>query len=132
MASTNGHGAGNVFPIDSKPIDQDERDCVVVVGSGAGGGTIANQLCQQGIRTVVLEAGPHLTGRDYVNDEWEAFNQMAWLDPRTTSGSFRITKDFPNLPAWTVKAVEPEEKAEQFARVPRVLDHQHDRTASRR
>jgi choline dehydrogenase-like flavoprotein len=30
---------------------------------------------------------------------------MAWLDPRTTSGSFRITKDFPNLPAWTVKAV---------------------------
>jgi choline dehydrogenase-like flavoprotein len=105
MASTNGHGAGNAFPIDSKPIAQDERDCVVVVGSGAGGGTIANQLCQQGIRTVVLEAGPHLTGRDYVNDEWESFNQMAWLDPRTTSGSFRITKDFPNLPAWTVKAV---------------------------
>src|SRR5256885_714037 len=87
------------------PLDQDERDCVVVVGSGAGGGTIANQLCQQGIRTVVLEAGPHLTGRDYVNDEWEAFNQMAWLDPRTTSGSFRVARDFPNLPAWTVKAV---------------------------
>lgn len=105
MAATNGHGSGNVFPIDSKPIAADERDCVVVVGSGAGGGTIAGQLCQQGVRTVVLEAGPHLTGRDYVNDEWEAFNQMAWLDPRTTSGSFRITKDFPNLPAWTVKAV---------------------------
>jgi choline dehydrogenase-like flavoprotein len=104
MAAADGY-AGNVFPIDSTPIAQDERDCVVVVGSGAGGGTIANQLCQQGIRTVVLEAGPHLNGRDYVNDEWEAFNQMAWLDPRTTSGSYRITKDFPNLPAWTVKAV---------------------------
>ena len=34
-----------------------------------------------------------------------AFQQMAWLDMRTTSGSYRITKDFPNLPAWIVKAV---------------------------
>ena len=32
---------------------------VVIVGSGAGGGTLANELCQQGIKTVVLEAGPH-------------------------------------------------------------------------
>jgi choline dehydrogenase-like flavoprotein len=30
---------------------------------------------------------------------------MAWLDPRTTSGSWRVARDFPNLPAWTVKAV---------------------------
>ena len=97
--------SGNVFPIESHPVDHDERDCVVVVGSGAGGGTIANQLCRQGLRTIVLEAGPHLTADDYVNDEWEAFNQMAWLDMRTTSGSYRITKDFPNLPAWTCKAV---------------------------
>ena len=97
--------SGNVFRIESRAVDHDEDDCVVVVGSGAGGGTIANRLCQQGLRTVVLEAGPHLTADDYVNDEWEAFNQMAWLDMRTTSGSYRITRDFPNLPAWTVKAV---------------------------
>lgn len=54
---------------------------------------------------VLLEAGPFLTNSDYVNNEWEAFNQMAWLDPRTTSGSWRIARDFPNLPAWIVKAV---------------------------
>ena len=30
---------------------------------------------------------------------------MAWLDERTTSGSWRVAKDFPNLPAWTCKAV---------------------------
>jgi choline dehydrogenase-like flavoprotein len=30
---------------------------------------------------------------------------MAWLDQRTTSGSWRVARDFPNLPAWTVKAV---------------------------
>ena len=78
---------------------------MVVIGSGAGGGTLANELCQQGVKVVVLEAGPHLTADDYVQDEWPAFNQMAWLDARTTSGSWRVAKDFPNLPAWTVKAV---------------------------
>ncbi|MFC4943708.1 GMC family oxidoreductase [Pseudonocardia sp. GCM10023141] len=83
----------------------DDDDVVVIVGSGAGGGTLANELCQQGIKVVVLEAGPHLTGADYLNDEWEAFGQMAWTDPRTTSGSWRVAKDFPNLPAWIVKAV---------------------------
>ena len=97
-AEGNGHAAGAQFA-------QDDDGVVVVVGSGAGGGTLANELCQAGVRTVVLEAGPHLTADDYVNDEWPAFNQMAWLDPRTTSGSWRVAKDFPNLPAWTVKAV---------------------------
>ena len=34
-------------------------DCdVCVVGSGAGGGTVAGELTAKGIRTVVLEAGP--------------------------------------------------------------------------
>jgi len=85
-------------------IALDEK-AVVIVGSGAGGGTLAYELTKRGIPVVVLEAGPHLTNDDYKNDEWEAFNQMAWLDPRTTSGSWRIARDFPNLPAWIVKAV---------------------------
>ena len=87
-----------------KPISQDD-DVVVVVGSGAGGGTIAHELTAKGIPVVVLEAGPYLRNEDYENNEWQAFNQMAWLDARTTSGSWRIAKDFPNLPAWIVKAV---------------------------
>ncbi len=82
-----------------------EDDAVVIIGSGAGGGTLAYELTARGIPVVVLEAGPYLRNEDYVNDEWEAFNQMAWLDPRTTSGSYRIARDFPNLPAWIVKAV---------------------------
>ncbi|GAY08065.1 GMC family oxidoreductase [Pseudonocardia sp. N23] len=86
-------------------FDYDDSDVVVVVGSGAGGGTVANELCRRGIKVVVLEAGPHLTGEDYHQDEWQAFGQMAWTDPRTTSGSWRVAKDFPNLPAWIVKAV---------------------------
>ncbi|GAB3051572.1 GMC family oxidoreductase [Sediminivirga luteola] len=84
--------------------DQNE-ETVVIIGSGAGGGTLAYELTAKGIPVVVLEAGPYLRNEDYVNNEWEAFNQMAWLDPRTTSGSWRIARDFPNLPAWIVKAV---------------------------
>lgn len=80
-------------------------ETVVIIGSGAGGGTLAYELTKQGIECVVLEAGPYLQGEDYMNLEWEAFHQMAWTDIRTTSGSWRVAKDFPNLPAWIVKAV---------------------------
>ena len=78
---------------------------VVIIGSGAGGGTMAHELTAQGVDCVLLEAGPHLTADDYENDEWAAFNQMAWLDERTASGSWRVATDFPGLPAWIVKAV---------------------------
>ncbi len=98
-ASTNGNQATH-----GKPIGHDDP-VVVVIGSGAGGGTTAHELTTRGVKVVCLEAGPYLRNEDYVNDEWEAFNQMAWLDMRTTSGSWRISRDFPNLPAWVVKAV---------------------------
>ncbi|WP_288026802.1 NAD(P)-binding protein, partial [Arthrobacter sp.] len=90
---------------ESAHFELDDDSVVVIVGSGAGGGTLAAELTRQGAKVVVLEAGPLLRNSDYVNDEWPAFNQMAWLDPRTTSGSWRIAKDFPNLPTWLVKAV---------------------------
>jgi hypothetical protein len=78
---------------------------VVIIGSGAVGGTLANELCQKGINVVLLEAGKHHTRDDFINDEWPAFSQLAWLDKRTTSGSWRIAQDFPNLPAWICKTV---------------------------
>ncbi|MBG6216931.1 choline dehydrogenase-like flavoprotein [Arthrobacter sp. CAN_A6] len=89
----------------SAHFDQDDADVVVIIGSGAGGGTLAHELTTRGVKVVVLEAGGHIRNEEYVNNEWEAFNQMAWLDPRTTSGSWRVARDFPNLPAWLVKAV---------------------------
>ena len=85
-------------------IAQDEA-AVVIIGSGAGGGTLAYELTKAGIACVVLEAGPFLKNEDYENNEWGAFKQMAWLDARTTSGTWRVAKDFPGLPAWLVKAV---------------------------
>ena len=80
-------------------------DTVVVIGSGAGGGTLANELCQKGISVVLLEAGARQSIESFVNDEWDSFGQLAWLDKRTTSGSWRVARDFAGLPAWICKTV---------------------------
>ena len=87
------------------PYDLNDDSVVVIIGSGAGGGTLANELAQKGIDVVVLEAGARIEYEDFINDEWESFSQLAWLDNRTTGGGWRVSKDFPNLPAWIVKAV---------------------------
>jgi choline dehydrogenase-like flavoprotein len=86
-------------------IDQNDEGAVVIIGSGAGGGTLANELCQKGIKVVVLEAGARQSPASFINDEWKSFSQLAWLDPRTTSGTWRVAKDFSGLPAWICKTV---------------------------
>ena len=85
--------------------DLTDDSVVVVIGSGAGGGTLANELCQKGISVVLLEAGARQSIESFVNDEWDSFGQLAWLDKRTTSGSWRVAKDFAGLPAWICKTV---------------------------
>jgi choline dehydrogenase-like flavoprotein len=87
------------------PFDLNNDGVVVIIGSGAGGGTLGTDLALGGVDTVILEAGPRVEMEDFVNDEWASFSQLAWLDDRTTSGSWRVAKDFAGLPAWIVKAV---------------------------
>ncbi|MDY8107827.1 GMC family oxidoreductase [Fulvimarina sp. 2208YS6-2-32] len=87
------------------PYDHNDSSVVVVVGSGAGGGTLGAELAMKGIDVVILEAGSRHETWDFINDEWDSFNQLAWKDKRMTSGDWRVSKDFPNLPAWIVKAV---------------------------
>lgn len=87
------------------PFDRNDDSVVVIIGTGAGGGVLANELAQKGISVVSLEAGGRYLPQDYVNDEWESFGQLAWTDPRTTSGDWRVARDFSGLPAWIVKAV---------------------------
>jgi choline dehydrogenase-like flavoprotein len=86
-------------------FDLNDDSVVVVIGSGAGGGTLATDLALKGIKVVCLEAGKRHETEDFLNDEWASFVQLAWTDMRTTSGSWRVAKDFANLPAWIVKSV---------------------------
>jgi len=86
-------------------FDLNDDSVVVIVGSGAGGGVLANELAQKGVKVVSIEAGGRYLPEDYLNDEWASFQQLAWTDMRTTSGDWRVARDFPNLPTWIVKAV---------------------------
>ncbi|WP_420345460.1 GMC family oxidoreductase [Pelagibius sp.] len=89
----------------AKTFDLNDDSVVVVIGSGAGGGTLGTELALKGIRTVILEAGGRHEIDDFENDEWGMFGKISWLDARTTSGDWRVARDFPGLPAWIVKAV---------------------------
>jgi choline dehydrogenase-like flavoprotein len=86
-------------------FDLNDDSVVVIVGSGAGGGVLANELAQKGVKVVSIEAGGRYLPEDYINDEWASFQQLAWTDMRTTSGDWRVARDFANLPTWIVKAV---------------------------
>ena len=84
----------------AKTYDLNDGSVVVIIGSGAGGGTLANELAQQGIDVVCLEAGPRLTMNDIVNDNATMFGRLSWLDKRIGSGDLNA-----GLPLWVCKTV---------------------------
>ena len=84
----------------AKTFDLKDNSVVVVVGSGAGGGTLANELAQKGVDVVCLEAGPRLTLSDIVNDNDTMFGRLTWLDKRIGTGELN-----PSLPLWVCKTV---------------------------
>ena len=83
----------------AKTFDRNEP-VVVVIGSGAGGGTLANELAQRGIDVVCLEAGSRLQMGDIVNDNNTMFGKLSWLDKRIGTGDLN-----PTLPLWVCKTV---------------------------
>jgi choline dehydrogenase-like flavoprotein len=71
---------------------------ILIIGSGAGGGTAGNELAQKGICTLILEAGPRTEREQHVDDERQAFAQLTWLDNeplRDPGRSSRILLTFP-------------------------------------
>jgi len=52
-------------------FDLNDDGVVVIVGSGAGGGTLGNELAQKGIKVVILEAGARNEIQDFINNETE-------------------------------------------------------------
>jgi choline dehydrogenase-like flavoprotein len=86
--------------------DLSDNGVVAIIGSGAGGGTLANEMAQKGVnKIVILEAGKHFTAADFVNDEFASFSQLAWLDKRQTAGAWSVARTAPGFPAWHCKGV---------------------------
>ena len=84
----------------SKTFELKDDSVVVVIGSGAGGGTLSNELTQRGASVVCLEAGPRLTLTDIVNDNATMFGRLSWLDKRIGTGDLNA-----GLPLWVCKTV---------------------------
>ena len=80
-------------------FDLNDDSVVVIIGSGAGGGTLGNELAQKGVKVVCLEAGRRLGLQD-IDNSGDMFAKISWLDPREGSGDLD-----PNLPAWICKTV---------------------------
>ncbi len=87
------------------PIDLKDDTAVVIIGSGAGGGTLAHELTRRGIKVVLLEAGKRQSTETFSQIPGEAFVQLTWLDARTQSGTWAVARDFPTLPVWHCKTV---------------------------
>jgi choline dehydrogenase-like flavoprotein len=86
-------------------IAHDDAGAVVIIGSGAGGGTLAHELTRRGIKVVLIEAGARQSLASFSQVPGEAFGQLTWLEPRTVSGSWTVAQDYPTLPSWTCKTV---------------------------
>ncbi len=56
--------------------DLEETADVVVVGSGAGGGTIAAELAEAGFRVIVVEEGGYFTSRDFKYEPVEMIKKL--------------------------------------------------------
>ena len=77
----------------SRRYELSDDSVVVVIGSGAGGGTLANELAQKGVGVVCLEAGSRMTLADVENDPALMNERMGWNDPRE------------GIPVWLCKTV---------------------------
>ena len=84
----------------SRQYGLDDDSVVVVIGSGAGGGTVAHELSRRGVDVVCLEAGARLGLKDIINDEAAMFPRFTWLDERIGEGD--LPRDFP---VWGCKTV---------------------------
>ena len=65
---------------------QNEEVDFVIVGTGAGGGTLAARLAELGFSVIAFDAGPYFRPLDdFASDETEQ-NKLYWLDKRIMAG----------------------------------------------
>ena len=117
---------------------------IVIVGSGAGGATVASRLAkltEKGIRIAVLEAGPHYPKEFHTQREMEMFdifkNQGAWpTKDGTITASFGkamggstlmytgVTFKLPDhvCEEWGVDGITPEDLKPRFERLEKEIN----------
>jgi choline dehydrogenase-like flavoprotein len=66
--------------------DDDEVD-FAIVGTGAGGGTLACKLAEAGFRVVAFDAGPFWRPLEEFASDEEAQQKLYWTDQRVTGGT---------------------------------------------
>jgi choline dehydrogenase-like flavoprotein len=75
---------GGWVPMHEYP--KDEEVDFVIIGTGAGGGTLAARLAEHGFSAIALEAGSYFRPLDdFASDETEQ-NKLYWLDRRICEG----------------------------------------------
>ena len=89
----------------SVTFERGDDSVVVVVGSGAGGGTLANELSSKGIDVVLLEAGPRIPESEFENDEYAMSDKLGWNDPRACTGDSFVAREFAENPVSMCKGV---------------------------
>jgi len=82
----------------ARTYDRNDDSVVVVIGSGAGGGTVSRELAASGIDVVCLEAGGPTA--DVVTNGSVMFPRLTWLDRRIGTGDLP-----PDFPIWSGKGV---------------------------
>jgi choline dehydrogenase-like flavoprotein len=94
------------------PFEPDDDSVVVVIGSGAGGGTLSNELAQKGIDVVCLEAGKRLRFEDIENDPGLMNARMGWNDERIGAAVWLCKTVGGTTMRWT--AITPRWQAHEF------------------
>jgi choline dehydrogenase-like flavoprotein len=82
----------------ARRFGQRDDGVVVVIGSGAGGGTLSRELSGAGIDVVCLEAGAPVD--DIQTNAKRMFDRLTWFDRRIGSGDLP-----PDFPVWSGKNV---------------------------
>ena len=86
-------------------FDRNDHDVAVVIGSGAGGGTMAHELTRRGLKVVLFEVGRRESPASFHQNPGDAFAQLTWLEPRTQSGTWDPVKTSPTLPVWQCRTL---------------------------
>ena len=105
--------------------EHDDDSVVVIIGSGAGGGVLANELCQKGIDVVIIEAGKRFVLSDIEDDAHAMDAKLRWRDKRVCTGTSVIARNFPDDPISMCKAVGGS-TMHWAAMCPRLLDYEFE------